>query len=164
MRIRPQAENVASKVVVCGPWRWGCGREGVGESEGSTAGAGEDGGCQMPKSGDTDRPPTSRHHQSRDFTPPPVGATRFSFFFFSVSQFLSVHSLLVCGGGGIPPKQILKESFAFSQMMDMFLTVLSSRGTEGACLPRDTRRSHGSEGLEGAGTGGAGPALERCRG
>lgn len=49
-------------------------------------------------------------------TPPHVGTMRF----FSVSCFLSVHTSSFCNEIQLHPnKQILKESFAFSQMMDM---------------------------------------------
>lgn len=52
----------------------------------------EDGSCQMPESGDTDRSPASRHHQSRDFTHTSCG----SHAFFSVSYFISVHTSSFC--------------------------------------------------------------------
>lgn len=54
---------------------------------------GEDGSCQMPKSGDTDRSPASRHHQSRDFTHTSCGSHA---VFFSVSYFISVHTSSFC--------------------------------------------------------------------
>lgn len=65
------------------------------------------------------------------FHTPPVGAMRF----FSCVLFPICTQLLVWKWDAITPKQILKESFAFSQMMDMFFTVFSNRWVEGPRLP-----------------------------
>lgn len=81
--------NFGSKVPACGLLGQSAAPE---RSEATSSQCGEARSGQMPKSGDTNRLPASRHHQSCDFTHTSCG----NHAFFSVSYFLRVHTSSFC--------------------------------------------------------------------
>lgn len=111
LQIGPQAEILALKFLLVGCW----GR--VWPQRGQRPWAASEGrpGVVRCQNWDTNRLPASHHHQSCDFTHTSCG----NHAFFSVSYFLPIHTSSFCNEI-VTPKQILKESFEFSQMMDMF--------------------------------------------